>query len=117
VKTWKTWADFAGDSGYYEMPAGPTATGDPLWREAHGDLMALHLSKSATYGSDDDRLANLVEVAKVSGDAPERYALLRITEKVRRALNMLESGRFGEIEEFMDIAGLALCAEALRRRR
>lgn len=90
---------------------------DPHWVEAWQRLKALHVEKSSRYGREDDRLANFTAVAHVTGDAPERYPLLRIVEKCERALNMLAHGEALAVEEYEDIASLALCAHALQARR
>lgn len=92
-------------------------TGDPLWIEAHDELRALHLRKSATYGTTADPLANFADIAAVANQQPERYVLERIVEKCSRALHMIDAGKADEVKEYPDVASLALCAEALRRRR
>lgn len=91
--------------------------GDPLWMDAHRELRALHIRKSATYGRDDDRFRNFTALASVTGEPPERYAIMRIIEKSVRALNMIDAGDADAVKEYADIASLGLCAEALRRRR
>lgn len=90
--------------------------GDPDWLAAHADLRMLHADKSASYGTADDRLANFTSLAEQTGDAPERYVLERIIEKAGRALNIIAAGDPYLVAEYPDIASLALCAEALRRR-
>ena len=90
--------------------------GDPGWLQAHRDLLALHLDKSSTYGTGADPLANFSAVSAITGDTPERYALQRIIEKASRAINQIDAGCSGDVKEYPDIAGLALCAEALRSR-
>ncbi len=52
----------------------------------------------------------------MTGEAAERYVLERIVEKATRALNMLAAGSGPRVREYPDMASLALCAEALRRR-
>jgi hypothetical protein len=90
---------------------------DRHWLAAHGDLIALHVEKSSTYGADDDRLANFAAVSEATGAPPERYVIERIVEKATRALNMIDSGLALDVREYPDIASLGLCAEALLRRR
>lgn len=90
--------------------------GDPNWLAAYDELRALHIEKSSTYGTDADRLANFTAVAAVTCGHDEKYVLERIIEKSVRALHMLGSGRADQVKEYKDIASLALCAEALRRR-
>ena len=90
---------------------------DPDWLDAWRKLKTVHARKSSTYGTDDDRLANFTAVAQVTGDPPERYPLLRIVEKCERALNMLAAGDALSVQEYEDIASLALCAKALQMRR
>ena len=91
--------------------------GDPHWHAAHRELRDLHIRKSATYGNGDDPLANFSKIAAVANQDSERYALERIVEKAARALHMIDAGRGADVKEYPDIASLALCAEALKRRR
>lgn len=90
--------------------------GDPLWMEAWGKLGPLHLEKSSTYGTTADPLANFTDVAHLTGQPAERYALMRIVEKASRALHQIDAGDAQAVKEYPDIASLALCCEALRRR-
>lgn len=90
---------------------------DPLWLAAHKALPAVHAEKSSTYGHELDRFANFTAVGAVSLAPRERYALLRMIEKATRALNMIDSGHADDVEEYPDIASLALCCEAMRRHR
>lgn len=92
-------------------------SGDMRWLEAHDELGALHLRKSATYGNSSDPLANFAGVAVIANQPPERYVLERIVEKCVRAINMIDAGAADDVKEYPDVASLALCAEALRRRR
>lgn len=92
-------------------------SGDPNWIAAHAELLPLHLRKSSTYGNDYDPLANFMMVADFNGDDPEVYVIARIVEKLTRTSNMIRAGRAVEVKEYLDVASLALCAEALRRRR
>ena len=101
----------------FDNARGVQPAGDPNWHDAHDELKALHVRKSATYGTDSDPLANFTEVAKIAGHDPERYVLLRIVEKCARALHMLDIDEAEAVKEYPDIASLALCGEALRRRR
>lgn len=93
------------------------ALGDPDWKQAHADLLPLHYEKSSTYGTDDDPLENFTESGDVLGKPPEYPVLVRILDKLSRSVHMIEAGRADEVKEWPDIASLALCAEALRRRR
>lgn len=90
---------------------------DPGWIEVHAELAALHAEKSGTYGTDDDAMSNYTETAQTFGEPDEYPCALRIHEKLIRAVNLLRAGRADEIEEWPDIAALAIGAEALRRRR
>jgi hypothetical protein len=91
--------------------------GDPDWLKAHAELVQVHEEKSGGYGTGDDPLANYVAVGVSNGRAPFMYALDRITEKITRCQSLYQQGRVAELEEeFKDMASLALCAEALRRR-
>ncbi len=91
--------------------------GDPRWRKAHAELLDLHIEKSSTYGTSSDPLANFTESAALLGKPPEYAVLVRILDKTARAVHMIDAGRSDAVEEYPDIASLALCAEALRRRR
>ncbi len=90
---------------------------DRDWLAVHGELIGLHVEKSATYGDETDRLANFVAVAEATGEPPERYVVERIHEKTTRALNMLRAGVGDRVKEYTDMASLAICAEAFLRRR
>lgn len=91
--------------------------GDPNWLAAHAELVALHVRKSATYGTVGEPLLNFVEIGLATGRPPERYVWERLLEKTIRALNMIDAGLENDVVEAMDASSLALCAEALRRRR
>ncbi len=97
--------------------SGRTSVPDNHWLEAHRELRALHFNKSATYGSETDPLANFVKTGELADVAPERVAILRTVEKLVRALNMIDAGKGHLVAEYPDVASLALCCEALRRRR
>lgn len=91
--------------------------GDPDWLAAHADLLDLHRVKSSGYGTGDDPLANFTAVAGMTGDPPWLYPLRRSVEKLARCESLYRQGRHAELlEEFGDLAGLALCAAALLRR-
>lgn len=89
---------------------------DPDWVAAWQELHGVHHLKSATYGTDEDALQNFVDVARVAGLPVCLYPALRMVEKLSRASHMIGRGDSRYVEEFMDVASLALCAEALRRR-
>jgi hypothetical protein len=91
-------------------------TGDPLWIEAHAELAALHERKSATYGTDQEKFSNFIAVATVTGRPPELYIAERMIEKLTRTVNMIQAGDAQAVKEWPDLASLALCAEAIRRR-
>lgn len=93
------------------------AGADQGWLETHGELLPLHIEKSATYGNEQDRLANFTAVAAATGNRPEQYVIERIVEKATRCLNMIRAGAADEVREYPDMASLALVCEALRRRR
>lgn len=77
----------------------------------------LHASKADGYGTEQDALANYVQTSEVIGEPDEFTPWLRIHEKCIRALNLIRAGRADECEEALDVAALAIGAEALRRRR
>lgn len=91
--------------------------GDQHWHAAHGELRELHVEKSSTYGNDADPLANFTESAQILGKPAEYAVLVRILDKVARAVHMIDAGRATDVKEYPDIASLALCAEALLQRR
>ncbi len=94
----------------------PTYPGHPDFHTALDEMRHLHVVKSGGYGTTADPFANFTAVAAVAGQARAEYPLDRIVEKVTRAKSLIAQGRWGEVgEEFCDIAGLALCAEACRR--
>lgn len=91
--------------------------GDPNWIAAHSELVAVHREKSGGYGTGKDPLANFTGVAAVTGEPAWLYPCRRAVEKLTRVESLAAQGRAGELaEEFMDVASLMLCAEALRRR-
>lgn len=90
---------------------------DPGWVDAHTELLPLHERKSGTYGTAAEPFLNFVEIGLAQGRVPERYVWERILEKAIRALNMIDAGLADDVKEAPDAASLALCAEALRRRR
>lgn len=89
---------------------------DKGYEKAYVELWNLHLEKSRRYGSDRDRLGNLTAVGTATDMHGSYYPILRVIEKCQRVLELLDAGEYEEIEEFLDIAGLALCAEAMNRR-
>jgi hypothetical protein len=91
--------------------------GDPNWLAAHRELRPLHIEKSSGYGTGADPLANFTAVAAASGRPAFAYPIERLIEKAARCESLIAQGRHAELEEeFKDMASLALCAEALRRR-
>lgn len=90
---------------------------DPGFVEVHTELLELHIDKASGYGTDDDSFANYVQTSQAVGEPDEYTCWLRIHEKTVRALNLIRSGRADGNEEGLDVAALAIGAEALRRRR
>jgi hypothetical protein len=96
----------------------PTAGGDPEYLKLLDELRALHVTKSAGYGTGEDPLANFTAVAAHSGQPAFVYPVLRAVEKLSRWASLYDQGRLDELEEeHLDVASLLLCAEALRRSR
>lgn len=96
---------------------GAEFVGDPDWLDAHRELVDLHIEKSSGYGTGEDPLANFTAVAALSGDPAWLYPLRRSVEKLARCESLYRQGRHAALaEEFRDLAGLALCADALLRR-
>lgn len=91
--------------------------GDPDFLAALVDIETLHKNKSSTYGTSEDSFANFTDVGRVTGKPPEYYALLRIVEKCSRAVHQIDAGNHDDVKEYPDIAGLALCCEALKQKR
>jgi hypothetical protein len=90
---------------------------DPTYLALLEEMRELHIEKSSGYGNASDPLANFAAVSALTGDKTYRYPILRSIEKLSRCMSLLEQGRDDELgEEFKDVAGLMLCAEALRRR-
>jgi hypothetical protein len=80
------------------------------------DLRALHLLKSGGYGTGADPFGNFTAVASLTGQPRYLYAVHRSIEKLTRVLSLHAQGRVGELEEeFMDVAGLMVCASAMLR--
>lgn len=102
-------------NGPIPMFVDPRGT-DPDWVEAHDNLLDLHIEKSRRYGNNEDRLANLTAVAKADDRHGAHYPVLRIIEKCQRALELIKADEIYDAEEFLDIAGLALCAEVMTKR-
>ena len=104
--------------GYKEAtPAGVASDGgDPEYLRLLDELRALHVTKSAGYGTKADPLANFLTVAAHSGQPAFVYPVLRAIEKLSRWSSLYAQGRVDELEEeHLDVASLLLCAEALRR--
>lgn len=107
-----------------ETPPEPMPEGDPGWIEvhaevldrAHAELRSLHLEKSSTYGTGDERFANYMAVSKRNKKPPEYYIAERMIEKLERAMNQIDGGDSAGVKEWPDLSSLAICAEALRRR-
>ena len=91
--------------------------GDQGWWLVHSELGVLHASKADGYGTDEDALANYVRTSEVVGEPDEFTCVLRMHEKIVRCLNLIRAGRANEVDEYPDLAALAVAAEALRRRR
>lgn len=90
---------------------------DPGFVQVHAELLDLHTEKAAGYGTEQDSFANYVETSAAVGEPDEFTCWLRIHEKTIRALNLIRSGQADANEEGLDVAALAIGAEALRRRR
>lgn len=90
---------------------------DPGFRQVHRELLNLHIEKAAGYGTDDEPFANYIAASQTVGEPDEFTCWLRILEKATRALNLIRAGRANDNMEGVDVAALAIGAEALRRRR
>ena len=90
--------------------------GHPEYMRLLDEMRELHKVKSGGYGTGSDPFANFTRIAAVTGRHRFEYPIERMIEKLARAHSLIEQGRTSEVgEEFKDIAGLALCAEAMRR--
>ena len=85
--------------------------------QVHAELLDLHEAKASTYGTEDDPLSNYVQTSQAFGEADEFTCLVRLQEKLHRAINLYRAGRADEIDEWMDMGALAIHGEALKRRR
>lgn len=97
-----------------------THRGDPDFLAALDDLRALHLSKGGDYADLADPLKNYVQSSQDCGVEPWRGALLRLSEKYHRIVNLLAkqtTPNHESIEDtLMDLSALALIVRSLRRR-
>ena len=88
--------------------------GHPQFLKLVDEMRDLHVVKSGGYGTGDDPFANFTAVSAVTGRARYEYPPERIVEKVTRLNSLVAQGRTSELlEEFKDIAGLALCGAAM----
>lgn len=91
-------------------------TGDPGFLASLEEMHDLHLLKSGGYGTTSDPFENFTRIAQVSGEPRHRYPRRRILEKIVRLESLDAQGREDELaEEYLDIAGLALCALSMLR--
>ena len=94
-----------------------TVDGDPDYVQGVQDLLELHLLKSGGYGTGMDRFANFTLVGKATGEPRHRYPRRRMLEKIARLESLDAQGRVDELEEeYLDIAGLAMCCLAVLRK-
>jgi hypothetical protein len=92
------------------------ARGHPEYLKLVESLRELHFLKSGGYGTGADVFANFTAVAGATGQARYVYAVHRSIEKLTRVLSLHAQGRTSELEEeFLDVAGLMLCAAAMLR--
>ena len=105
-----------GDGGFIPFVEDAPAGGHPIFLALTDEMKALHQLKSGGYGRDTDAFANFTAVAQITGRQRCEYPVERIIEKVTRFRSLVDQGRWDEVgEELLDIAGLSLCAEAMRR--
>lgn len=94
--------------------------GDPDFLSALDEMRALHLSKGGDYADPADPLRNYVASSEDCGVEPWRGALLRLSEKYHRIINLLRKGAAPNHESIedtlMDMAALSLIVRSLRRR-
>lgn len=90
--------------------------GHPGYLALLNELRALHGRKSGGYGTDADPFGNFTAVANLTGQPRYLYPVHRAIEKLTRVLSLDKQGRRSDLgEEFLDVASLLLCAEAMRR--
>lgn len=91
-------------------------TGHPGYLKLLDEIRELHAVKSGGYGNSADPLANFTAIAAVTGQPRHVYPVHRAIEKLSRCVSLIAQGRDDELgEEFLDVASLLLCAEAMRR--
>lgn len=90
---------------------------DQDWLEIHEGIRDLHVRKSATYGTDEDRFSNFTAVAAITGEPAELYVAERMLEKLARVVNMIRAGDADAVKEWPDLASLALCGGAILNKR
>lgn len=90
--------------------------GHPEYMKVLDERRALHIEKSAGYGTGDDPFANFSAVAQMTGQPRYLYPVHRTIEKLTRVLSLHAQGRVDELEEeFKDCASLLDCATAMLR--
>ena len=88
--------------------------GHPIYRRLLDERLAVHIEKSAGYGTGDDPFANFTAVAQATGEPRYLYPILRSIEKLTRVLSLHAQGRVSELpEELVDVASLCDCAHAM----
>ena len=84
--------------------------GDPRYMALLQRLWSLHVEKSAGYGTGADPLRNFNALAEVTTEPAYTYPRRRMVEKLIRCESLEAQGRAREmVEEYLDLAGLALC--------
>lgn len=92
------------------------ATGSTTFLELLDELRALHLSKSADYGSETDPLANIRQGADFVDIEPWRGCMVRIADKVQRLRTYCRTGRLvheGVRDTLLDLSAYSLLAIVL----
>lgn len=98
-----------------------THHGDSDFLAGLDELRDLHLSKGRDYADNEDPLRNYARSAADNGLEPWQAAMLRLSEKYLRIINLTRKGQPPQHESIedtlMDLAALALIVRSLRRRK
>lgn len=85
----------------------------PAFLKLLDDIRAMHISKSADYGSENDPLANIRSGADFVNIEPWKAAFVRIADKVQRLRTYCRTGRLvheGVRDTLLDLASYSLLA-------
>ena len=112
-----SFADTVGSNEYWNAAVLISSAGDghPRFLALLDQLRAMHLAKSADYGTADDIFANF-HGSTAMGIPPWQGAVLRLTDKVFRIQSFIKNGTLKNeplMDSFLDLASYALIAAVL----